>query len=248
MSNKLYTVQSTKGTLSFQIDEDGFIRMQNPQTIGRYQELRYGKQPSLEELGLMAAFNKAQFAEGYLSLKEKGHVKEPKELISFGAGIFGTQKGYDKYTEWIEQREEAIKHECDPQEVYFFEHGNHESCINYEGDTDAIKLIIDIWGVEIAKSIYRRNVCMSVDVIVAKPIETTGLYYIENGEKKQPDKLYFSSYTDERTGDVEGDAFASIRFSITPCYKADGTRLRIEWLSGMNARYDGNKIYGFYYE
>lgn len=48
-----------------------------------------------------------------------------------------------------------IASECDPQEVYFCEYNDCECMYSCIGDEDAIKLVADLFGVEIAKSIVR---------------------------------------------------------------------------------------------
>jgi len=56
-----------------------------------------------------------------------------------------------------------IFHECDPQEVYCYEYNNHECCIAFDGDIEAIRLVAGIWGVETAKTIKRRSAFYRVE-------------------------------------------------------------------------------------
>lgn len=59
--------------------------------------------------------------------------------------------------------EARIKNECDPQEVYCYEYNNHECCIAFDGDIEAIRLVAGIWGVETAKTIKRRSAFYGVE-------------------------------------------------------------------------------------
>lgn len=66
----------------------------------------------------------------------------------------------------FDRMHEQVRKECDPQEVYFYEFNNHESMYAYDGDYEAIKLIIDIFGENIARKIKRYNAGYSIDYIM----------------------------------------------------------------------------------
>ena len=54
-------------------------------------------------------------------------------------------------------REKQIPTECDPQEVYFYEYNNHECMFAWDGDKEAVEIIIRHWGKDVAKSLKRYN-------------------------------------------------------------------------------------------
>ena len=84
-------------------------------------------------------------------------------LISvFCAGSY-TKDGIERLFKFYEDMEARIKNECDPQEVYCYEYNNHECCIAFDGDIEAIRLVAGIWGVETAKTIKRRSVFYRVE-------------------------------------------------------------------------------------
>lgn len=64
----------------------------------------------------------------------------------------------------FDKMKEAVAKECDPQEVYFYEYNNYE-CM-YSDDDEAIGVIIDIFGVEVAKTIKRYSAGHSIDYIL----------------------------------------------------------------------------------
>ncbi len=152
-------VKTTRGTLQYWLDWDcdGAIRMDNPQTIERYNELRYHSNPDCKKHHVFFAFSTEQFNEGYKGLVADGSIKEGDKICQANHGLFGTKEGIDSFYAAYDEIDAKIKEECDPQEVYFYEYNNHESMINWEGDEDAIRLIISIWGLETAKKIKRYN-------------------------------------------------------------------------------------------
>ena len=48
-----------------------------------------------------------------------------------------------------------IAAECNPQDVYNYEWDNYECMITYD-DEDAIKIIVDLFGVDAAKTVKRK--------------------------------------------------------------------------------------------
>lgn len=139
---------------------EGSIWMKNAKTIDRYIELK-NDQPDAE--GVFFAFSKKQFEEGVDQLIQKGQFQPGGKLLSVGSGMFGTKEGLDKYFKHCENREELIKKECDPQEVYFYEFNNHESMIDWDGDKCAIEIVCDLWGKDVAKSLVRLRAFYDLD-------------------------------------------------------------------------------------
>lgn len=143
-------------------DCDGAIRMKDAKTIAHYKELK-DMNPDCKECDCFFAFCKSQFREGLKSIRP---LKDGEKLISAGGGLYGTKDGPDKFFAFYDEIVEKIKAECDPQEVYFHEYNNHESMIAWDGDTEAIKLVIGYWGVEIARSITRFNAYKTIDQLI----------------------------------------------------------------------------------
>lgn len=155
----IYKVKTTCGTLQYWLDWDcdGAIRMENPQTIKRYNELRYHSHPDCKEHHCFFAFTVKDVTDGYAELVKEGVVKEGEKIVQGKHGLFGTKEGIKSFYAAYDALDEKIKSECDPQEVYFYEYNNHEAMINWDGDEDAIEIIISLWGLETAKKIKRYN-------------------------------------------------------------------------------------------
>lgn len=155
--------------MDYEIDfsRDGLIIMHNPKTIERYHQLKYdsASQPNCRKLGVFFAFSNKQFEEGYQQLVADGHIKDGDKVVrsAYVNGMFGTREGFDKLYAAYDEIDKKIKEECDPQEVYFYEYNNHESMINWDGDEEAIKVIIRIWGKEVAKGIKRYHAIYDID-------------------------------------------------------------------------------------
>lgn len=64
-----------------------------------------------------------------------------------------------KYLATYDERAKQIPKECDPQEVYFYEWNNHETMYSWDGDYEAIKIILEYFGMEAAMSITRIDAC-----------------------------------------------------------------------------------------
>ena len=97
------------------------------------------------------AFSQEQLEQGQRSIK----LKPNEKLVSFGGGGFGVEDGVNKYFAHLNEVQNRIRTECDPQEVYCYEFNNYESFIAFDGDVDAIRLIAAIWGQEAASRIKR---------------------------------------------------------------------------------------------
>lgn len=142
---------------------DGALRIKNATTIKHYQELRDGMSKfDVYANNIFFAFSDKQFEEG----KKKAHITDDMKIYSYGAGMFGTHEGFKKYLAACEECDRRIKEECDPQEIYVYEYNNHECMIDWDGDENAIIIIIDTWGADVAKSIKRYSVQRSIDEII----------------------------------------------------------------------------------
>lgn len=166
---KIKTVKTTRGELRYYRDWDnseGGIVMENAQTIRRYREIQ-DQHPKCDEFGVFFAFSKKQYNEGVARLKELGFIKDESELRQDRlGGLIGTAEGIRGFLDFYKERDKAIPVECDPQEVYFYEFNNYESMYAWDGDLEAIKVIIEHWGAEVARSIIRFDACKSIDAIV----------------------------------------------------------------------------------
>lgn len=238
------TIQTTRGELQYYRDWncDGSICMVNPQTIKRYREIK-DQHPDENKYGVFFAFSDKQFAEGKKKLEELGHLKEGEKIYRSGGGLFGTKDGIKQFFDFYEERDNAIPKECDPQEVYFYEYNNHESMIAWDGDLEAIKLIIAYWGEDVARTIKRYNASMRIDTLVRKPIEVKGLYFMNDGEKEKPDTVWFSN-----APEAQGGCYTMYGGTLYPVCDAEGNHYSIKELAGESAHYNGEKLYKFYVE
>ena len=161
------TVQTAHGELNYyrNWEHEGAIEMENPKTIKHYHELR-DSHPDGDKCGVFFAFSNQQFSEGYNKLIQLGHIKQRDKVLRCSvSGMFGTKEGMDKFFNHYEDVRKRIKDECDPQEVYFYEYNNHECMISWDGDLEAIRLIIDTWGKDVAATIKRYNANSSIEDI-----------------------------------------------------------------------------------
>lgn len=234
------TLITTRGELKYYRDWDneGGIVMINPRTVKRYREI-HDTHPDSDKCGVFFAFSNQQFSEGYKHLVELGHIKDGDKVLRSIGGAFGTKDGLDKFFKFYKDRDKPIREECDPQEVYFYEYNNHESMISWDGDLEAIKIIIDIWGADVASNIERYNASMTVEQIIHKPVKIEGLYINCNGERRHPSGLWFSD---------EGKCWSMLNCELHSVCTPDGEAYFKEDLAGLSASYDGETIYGFYRE
>lgn len=245
----IVTIQTTKGELQYFRDWDnmeGGINMINPVTVDRYLEIKH-MHPDADQCGVFFAFSNSQFKEGYDHLVELGHIQKGDKVVQTGiGGMFGTKEGIDKFLDFYEDRNKDVVAECDPQEVYFYEYNNHESMIAWDGDLEAIKIIIDIFGADVARKITRYNASMSVDNIIRKPIKIEGLYFNYNGEKKEPCSVWFSDLESEVTS--KGRCHCMYDNALHDVYISENEVYYNAELAGLSASYDGKEISGFYRE
>lgn len=241
-------IKTTKGELRFYRDWDnweGGIRMLNAQTIKRYTEIK-NNHPKSEDYAVFFAFSDKQFAEGYNGLIEKGFIKKGDKVSPSFGGMFGTKDGINAFLGYYEERDKAIPKECDPQEVYFYEYNNHESMFAWDGDLEAIKLIIDYWGADVARKIKRYNASMSIENIIRKPIKMEGIYFIHNEEKRTPASLWFSNVKSDFA--EVGNCYTMYNNALHPVFTPDGEAFSHKDLVGLSAGYDGKTISNFFVE
>lgn len=166
---KVLTVNTTRGELKYYRDWDnseGGIVMLNPQTIERYKEIRNGH-PDCDEYGVFFAFSREQFDEAVERLTKAGKIDEGSQIQYHPhvSGLYGTREAIRAYLDYYMNRNKAIPTDCDPQEVYFYEYNNHESMYDWDGDLEAMRLVIRYWGVDVAKKIKRYNAAKTVEQI-----------------------------------------------------------------------------------
>lgn len=211
-------------------DRDGYLVIENAKTLDRYLELTQ-KLYNHQHPEVFFAFDTETLKAGIA--KYKPLLKEGEKIINFCNGGFATPNGLKMMQEFDRNIRQMIYKECDPQEVYFYEYNNYECCISYDGDTDAFKSIVRIFGAKRAKKVKRLNHKLTLEQILLGDIEVQGLTC---NEGKTPTSIWF---------DETGKAF----FYRSPVYK-DGehfTALEQSWC-GMTARYKNNILYNWYKE
>ncbi|MDR0206290.1 MAG: hypothetical protein LBI45_03400 [Bacteroidales bacterium] len=117
-------------------------------TIKRYREI-YVEKPSLDKC--FFAFSKTQFEQG----KAEAGIGEDEKIYQDSCGLYGTKEGLNAVYAFYEAKNKRIAAKCDPQDIYNFEWANHECMITYD-DEEAIQIVIDYFGVEMAKTVERR--------------------------------------------------------------------------------------------
>ena len=90
---------------------------------------------------------------------------EGKKLCRVGYSLYGTHEGIEALEAYYVGVKERIRTECDPQEVYFYECNNFEYMYNWDGDEEAIKLILDYWGEDVARGIKRIKANYTIEEI-----------------------------------------------------------------------------------
>ena len=92
-------------------------------------------------------------------------LQEGEKLVSIGAGGYGTKDGAKRLFAFYDSINDKIRSECNPQEVYVYEYNNHECCIDWDGDLNAIRIIATVWGEDVARTIKRKNACYPIESI-----------------------------------------------------------------------------------
>lgn len=142
-------------------ENDGHLILSNAKTLDIYHALNEERRTcDLKRFDMFCAFTDEQFEKGAASIRP---LREGEKYVHYGAGIFGTRDGIKSYLAYSRDINDRIAKECDPQEVYCYEYNNFESCINYEGDLDAIRVIRDIFGIDVAHRIKRMNAFYDLD-------------------------------------------------------------------------------------
>lgn len=156
---------------------------------------------------------------------------------------FATKDGAKRLFTFYDSINDKIRTECNPQEIYFYLYNNHESMFAWDGDLEAIKIIIGIWGADVARNIKRYNASMSVDNLVRKPVKVAGLYFDCDGEKKTPSNIWFS--------DIESEVS---RFGLCHCMwnnalytvcLPSGEPYQNSGLAGLTASYEDGTIFNY---
>lgn len=137
--------------------EDGEIDYRG-KTLESYHKL-CDTSVDMNALGFFFAFSEEQFDEGVRSLVERGlfHPDKGEKLVRVkDVGAFGTRDAWDAFHAACEERDEQIRKECSPQEVYFYEYNNHECMYGWDGDEPAWNIVISIFGEDRCKKEVRR--------------------------------------------------------------------------------------------
>jgi hypothetical protein len=124
-----------------------------------YRQIR-DQQPVLFEC--FFAFDRKQFEEG----KKKAGI-EDKKIYDGGLGLYGTQEGIQKFMNFIDDNTKEVAETCNPQDVYDYEYDNHE-CDYINDDTEAIKIVMSIFGEGKAKKVKRHHAYASIDELFRK--------------------------------------------------------------------------------
>lgn len=122
--------------------------------MANYTELK-NLEPTLTEC--FFAFSNQQFEEG----KKKAGIEDQKILRGIG-GLYGTQKGIKELYDFYDAISKRVGAECDPQEVYDYEFGNHE-CDYVGDDEEAIKIVASHFTDEQTKMVKRRFARTAID-------------------------------------------------------------------------------------
>lgn len=151
----------------FEFEEDqnnyGVLEYQHAHTLKRYKELCKERDAvNVGKYDCFFAFSNRQFAEGLKTIRP---LQDGEKLVSIGAGGYGTRDGAKRLFEFYDTVRDKIRSECNPQEVYVYEYNNHECCIDWDGDLNAIRIIATVWGNEVARTIKRKNAFYPIESI-----------------------------------------------------------------------------------
>lgn len=152
-----------KLTVTVDYDNDGLLVIDGAKTLERYEKLRNEIYTiNLRDYDMFMAFD----ADGFRCVKESIRpLKEGEKLLNIGQGIFGTKDGYERYQKTYHNIYMKIAKECNPQEVYYYEYNNFE-CFYRNSDTQAMRIIIYIFGYDVANTIERLNGLYTVNEIM----------------------------------------------------------------------------------
>ena len=160
MSNNT-TTRTANGVTYYQDwEQEGHIVIIDPKTTALYHQLKYEDQPPAGDY--FWAFSQEQFDR---AIKDK-HLEDANIVrVSGCGGLFGTSKAIADLETYYANQRKRISAECNPQEVYFYECNNFEYMYNWDGDEEAIKLILDYWGEDVARGIKRINANYTIEEI-----------------------------------------------------------------------------------
>lgn len=141
----------------------GVLDYKHAHTLKRYKELCDERcKVDVSKYDCFFAFSDKQFSEGLKSIRP---LQEGEKLVSIGAGGYGTKDGAKRLFEFYDSINDKIRSECNPQEVYVYEYNNHECCLDWDGDLNAIRIIATVWGEDVARTIKRKNACYPIESI-----------------------------------------------------------------------------------
>lgn len=131
---------------------DGALTITGAKTLKRYRELCESRDRlPLDKFDLFAAFTPSQLKDGYEGLVARGVIKDGDKVKSFGAGIYGTREGLDRFKAAVKAINEQISKECDPLEIYCEEFNNYECCLDWDGDQRAVQAVLRLFGLDRTK-------------------------------------------------------------------------------------------------
>jgi hypothetical protein len=141
----------------------GVLDYKHAHTLKRYKELCDERcKVDVSKYDCFFAFSDKQFSEGLKSIRP---LQEGEKIVSIGAGGYGTKDGAKRLFEFYDSINDKIRSECNPQEVYVYEYNNHECCLDWDGDLNAIRIIATVWGEDVARTIKRKNACYPIESI-----------------------------------------------------------------------------------
>lgn len=144
----------------------GMLVISNAKTIKHYIELKKElDECDVQKFDMFFAYNNKQFCKGLDTIRP---LVENESIYEFGLGVYGTKDGIDKYVAFCKNVKKRIAEECDPQEVYCYEFNNYESFIAYDGDANAIRLIAEYWGWDIAAKIKRYSHSYGIEYLKSR--------------------------------------------------------------------------------
>lgn len=223
--------------------KDGILTYTGEITMKEYQRIREEQRNIVipEDHDCFYAFSKKQFKEGTERIRP---LKEGERYAVTDYGLFGTREGIKSYIKALDEADrkasEKIRERCDPREVYVYESNNHESC--YEGDTEAVKTILEIWGEKEMKEIARHHARLTIDQVKKEMnpprVLTEGGLWIETKEGRKRlekgDHVWFSYENDRGNGekDKKGVMYHHTIGGLHPVTDKDGNEIVMEENTG----------------
>ena len=114
----------------------------------------YDSDPCAAEYRVFFAFCEESLEKG---MTECGYLNASELTCVKALGLYGSKKNIDSFLAVYQGRGERVANECDPQKVYDYEYSNHECDISYNGDEDAIRIVVDYFGKDRAKLVKRKR-------------------------------------------------------------------------------------------